>query len=86
MWPSLYNVVVQQQTDTRVQWTSLWVHREAGLDYNNMVLLTLTMPSGFVAEDLRRDRERNPSVMRMEEKDDQVHCYMNQVRPLLPLV
>ena len=51
-----------------------------------MVLLTLTMPSGFVAEDLRRDRERNPSVMRMEEKDDQVHCYMNQVRPLLPLV
>ena len=44
-----------------------------------MVLMTLTMPSGFMPEDLQRDRKRNPNVMRMEQTGDQVHCYMNQV-------
>ena len=61
----------------------VWLCRD-GLDYNNMMVLTMNMPSGFVSEDLQEARNQNPSVVRMEQEDDMVHCYFNQVRPGSP--
>ena len=42
-------------------------------------------PSGFVAENLKEARKQNPKVVRIEEKDDMIHFYMNEVRHLILL-
>ena len=57
----------------------IWICRE-GLEYDRMMVMTLNMPSGFVAEDLQEARKQNPKVMRVEQEDDMVHYYLSEVR------
>lgn len=54
-------------------------NREEGLEYDNMMVMTLDMPSGFQPEDLQVAKKQNPSVVRLEQDKQQLHFYMSQV-------
>ncbi|KAK7114959.1 CD109 antigen-like isoform X3 [Littorina saxatilis] len=56
------------------------VKPEEGLEYDNMMVMTLDMPSGFQPEDLQVAKKQNPSVVRLEQDKQQLHFYMSQPR------
>ncbi|XP_070198324.1 CD109 antigen-like [Littorina saxatilis] len=53
---------------------------EAGLDYNNMMVMTLDMPSGFQPQNLQEARKQNPNVVRLEQDSEKLHLYMTRPR------
>ena len=44
-----------------------------------MVMLSLTLPSGYMPKDMRETRSLNPVAVRVEHKADKVMFYMYQV-------